>query len=104
MSIVYDWKVNIDDNELEEICSFLEKGELVVFPTETVYGLGGNALDPSCVAKIYAAKGRPADNPLIVHISKVDDIYPLVAEFSESNKRLVERFMPGPFNFAFPKK
>ncbi len=81
----------------------IQAGEVVAFPTETVYGLGGNALDPSCVAKIYAAKGRPADNPLIVHISKVDDIYPLVAEFSESNKKLVERFMPGPITLLFPK-
>ncbi len=81
----------------------IKAGEVVAFPTETVYGLGGNALDPTCVSKIYAAKGRPADNPLIVHISKIEDIYPLVSEFSERNKRVVEKFMPGPITLLFPK-
>lgn len=81
----------------------IKAGEVVAFPTETVYGLGGNALEPDCVAKIYKAKGRPADNPLIVHISKVEDIYPLVSEFSERNKKVVESFMPGPITVLFPK-
>lgn len=81
----------------------IRAGEVVAFPTETVYGLGGNALDANCVAKIYAAKGRPADNPLIVHVAKVEDIYPLVSEFSERNKRLVQKFMPGPLTLLFPK-
>ncbi len=81
----------------------IRAGEIVAFPTETVYGLGGNALDASCVAKIYEAKGRPADNPLIVHIAKIEDIYPLVSEFSERNKKVVEKFMPGPITLLFPK-
>lgn len=81
----------------------IRQGEVVAFPTETVYGLGGNALDANCVAKIYEAKGRPSDNPLIVHISKVEDIYPLVAEFSERNKKVVQAFMPGPITLLFPK-
>lgn len=81
----------------------IKAGEIVAFPTETVYGLGGNALDESCVSKIYAAKGRPADNPLIVHVCKTEDIYPLVAQFSERNKRVVEKFMPGPITLLFPK-
>ncbi|MDE6565458.1 MAG: threonylcarbamoyl-AMP synthase [Clostridia bacterium] len=81
----------------------IKAGEIVAFPTETVYGLGGNALDSTCVAKIYAAKGRPADNPLIVHIAKIEDIYPLVSEFSERNKKVVEQFMPGPITLLFPK-
>ena len=81
----------------------IKAGEIVAFPTETVYGLGGNALDAACVQKIYAAKGRPADNPLIVHIAKIEDIYPLVSEFSERNKRVVEQFMPGPITLLFPK-
>ena len=60
------------DEELEEACRILQKGGLVAFPTETVYGLGGDAMHPEASAKIYAAKGRPSDNPLIVHIADMD--------------------------------
>lgn len=91
------------DEAIELGAQLISAGEVVAFPTETVYGLGGNALDADCVAKIYAAKGRPADNPLIVHVAKTEDIYPLVAEFSESNKKIVEAFMPGPITLLFPK-
>lgn len=91
------------DEALELGSELIRKGEVVAFPTETVYGLGGNALDKTCVEKIYKAKGRPADNPLIVHVSKVDDIYPLVKEFSDINRKLVEKFMPGPITLLFPK-
>ena len=83
--------------------SLIKAGEVVAFPTETVYGLGGNALDSNCVAKIYQAKGRPADNPLIVHISQIEDIYPLVSGFSERNRKVVQAFMPGPITLLFPK-
>lgn len=83
--------------------NLIKAGEIVAFPTETVYGLGGNALQPDCVEKIYKAKGRPADNPLIVHVARIEDIFPLVAEFSERNKKVVEAFMPGPITLLFPK-
>ncbi|MBQ4093064.1 MAG: Sua5/YciO/YrdC/YwlC family protein, partial [Firmicutes bacterium] len=66
------------DNALREASSLLHGGELVAFPTETVYGLGGNAFDPEAAQKIYAAKGRPSDNPLIVHISHIDMMDDLV--------------------------
>lgn len=91
------------DKAIEKGALLIQAGEVVAFPTETVYGLGGNALDSECVAKIYAAKGRPADNPLIVHVAKIEDIYPLVEEFSERNKRVVQQFMPGPITLLFPK-
>lgn len=81
----------------------VKKGEVVAFPTETVYGLGANALNKDCVAKIYAAKGRPADNPLIVHLSKVADIEPLVKDFSDRNRLVADKFMPGPITLLFPK-
>ena len=61
----------------------LKKGGLVAFPTETVYGLGGNALDPEASRKIYAAKGRPSDNPLIVHIARLEDLAPIVKNIPE---------------------
>lgn len=81
----------------------IKNGEVVAFPTETVYGLGGNALDGSCVAKIYAAKGRPSDNPLIVHVADIADISPLVKEFSAANLAVAKAFMPGPITLLFPK-
>ena len=66
---------NIDDAAMKEACDLIRAGELVAFPTETVYGLGADALHPEASKKIYAAKGRPSDNPLIVHISKFEDLY-----------------------------
>ena len=65
---------NIDDAAMKEACDLIRAGELVAFPTETVYGLGADALHPEASKKIYAAKGRPSDNPLIVHISKFEDL------------------------------
>ena len=73
---------------LEEAGRILRAGGLVAFPTETVYGLGGNALDPEASRKIYAAKGRPSDNPLIVHIAEKKDLYPLATEVPEAAERL----------------
>ena len=104
MSIVYDWKVNIDDNELEEICSFLEKGELVVFPTETVYGIGADAFNGQACKKIFEAKGRPSDNPLIVHISDLDMLMDCVKNINGVEKKLIDAFMPGPFTLILEKK
>lgn len=68
------------DTELAEAAELLRNGDVVAFPTETVYGLGANALDGKAVMKIFAAKNRPADNPLIVHIATMADLAPLVAE------------------------
>ena len=73
----YNWKDKTDTNELKVICNLIRNGELVIFPTETVYGIGANALDENAVGKIFVAKGRPSDNPLIVHIAdrnKIKDI------------------------------
>ena len=71
------------DEELQEACQVLRNDGLVAFPTETVYGLGGNALDPKASMKIYAAKGRPSDNPLIVHIADIRDLDKIVTEVPE---------------------
>ena len=70
----------------------LKQGGLVAFPTETVYGLGGDALNPQASMKIYAAKGRPSDNPLIVHIAEFDKLAPIVAEVPEKAKILAEKY------------
>jgi len=80
----------------------LKEGELVAFPTETVYGLGGNALDREAARKIYAVKGRPSDNPLIVHLSKWEDVY-AVAYPTKQAKALYDAFCPGPLTMILKK-
>ena len=88
---------------LREAAALIRDGELVAFPTETVYGLGGNALDAKAAAKIYAAKGRPSDNPLIVHISHIDMMDELVTELTPLCRRLAFEFWPGPLTMILPK-
>lgn len=94
---------NLKDEELLEAAQILRDGGLVAFPTETVYGLGGNALDKEAAKKIYAAKGRPSDNPLIAHISCMEELAPLVREIPEAGRKLAEKFWPGPLTLVFPK-
>ncbi|MBR6760421.1 MAG: threonylcarbamoyl-AMP synthase [Oscillospiraceae bacterium] len=89
--------------EIEKAAALLREGQIVGMPTETVYGLGGNALDPEAVKRIFAAKGRPADNPLIVHIADFKDWAPLVKEIPPLAKALAERFWPGPLTIILPK-
>ena len=100
--------IKIDENNsnreaLESAGQILKQGGLVAFPTETVYGLGGDALNPDSSRKIYAAKGRPSDNPLIVHICRMEDLDNIVAEIPESAKKLADAFWPGPLTMIFPK-
>ena len=92
-----------DREKLKKAAEILADGGLVAFPTETVYGLGGNALNPESSRRIYAAKGRPSDNPLIVHIADIGDLGPLVSKIPESARRLAERFWPGPMTMVFKK-
>ena len=93
----------IKDEELAEAAQILRDGGLVAFPTETVYGLGANALDETAAKKIYAAKGRPSDNPLIAHISCLEELETLVAYIPEAGRKLAEAFWPGPLTMVFPK-
>ena len=92
------------DEELEEACRILQKGGLVAFPTETVYGLGGDAMYSEASAKIYAAKGRPSDNPLIVHIADMDALEDIAQSVPEAAVKLADHFWPGPLTMIFPKK
>jgi L-threonylcarbamoyladenylate synthase len=92
------------DEELEKACQILQTGGLVAFPTETVYGLGGDALSLEASAKIYAAKGRPSDNPLIVHIADLKDLYDVAENISDKAAALAEAFWPGPLTMIFAKK
>jgi L-threonylcarbamoyladenylate synthase len=89
--------------ELAAGASALAAGALVAFPTETVYGLGANALDPEAVARIFAAKGRPTDHPLICHIASADDMAPLVAEVTPLAQALADAFWPGPLTLVMPR-
>ena len=94
---------NIDRDAIARGGEILKKGGLVAFPTETVYGLGGNALDPKASMKIYAAKGRPSDNPLIVHIADIHDLDRIVTEVPEKARILAEKYWPGPLTMILPK-
>ncbi|MDD6571621.1 MAG: L-threonylcarbamoyladenylate synthase [Thermoflexaceae bacterium] len=92
------------DNRIYEMASeILNRGGLVAFPTETVYGLGGNALDGEAAAKIYAAKGRPSDNPLIIHIADIDALKVLCSEIPPLAYSLAEHFWPGPLTMIMKK-
>ena len=84
--------------------AYLQKGELVAIPTETVYGLGADGLNPEAVAKIFAAKGRPQDNPLILHIADVEELDKLCHHIPESAYKLAEAFWPGPLTMVLPAK
>lgn len=92
------------DAAIAEAAALIRAGELVAFPTETVYGLGADGLNREAVAKIFQAKGRPGDNPLILHISALDQITPLIAcELSPVAKKMADAFWPGPLTMIFPK-
>lgn len=89
--------------QMDEAAVCIKAGGTVVFPTETVYGLGADACNETAVAKIFAAKGRPADNPLIVHIADRTDVYRLAREVSDAAQTLMDAFWPGPLTLVFPK-
>lgn len=86
----------IDQNKMKDAAEIIAQGGLVAFPTETVYGLGADALHPEASMKIYAAKGRPSDNPLIVHIAKFEDLESIAKEVPEQARKLADAFWPGP--------
>ena len=90
--------------ELKLAAQLLREGEVVAFPTETVYGLGADALNEDAVRKIFVAKGRPSDNPLIVHIADLNQLSLVAREVPTIAKRMMERFWPGPLTIVFPKR
>lgn len=94
---------NLDMDAIKRAGDILKAGGLVAFPTETVYGLGGNALNPQASMKIYAAKGRPSDNPLIVHIAELDQLEKITTEIPEGARILAEKYWPGPLTMILPK-
>jgi len=92
------------EQDISRAAEIIKRGGLVAFPTETVYGLGGNALSADASRKIYAAKGRPSDNPLIVHIADIKELYGIAAEVPEEALKLADAFWPGPLTMVLPKK
>lgn len=101
--IVFDWKNGVNQNELNIVVDMLKKDELVILPTETVYGLGANACSNIACKKIFEAKGRAQDNPLIVHVSDINMIEKVACDLNEVEKKLVKAFMPGPFTLILKK-
>ncbi len=94
---------DIDHNIIEEAAHILRQGRLVAFPTETVYGIGAHALDVEAVSDIYKAKGRPSDNPLIVHVAHVKDVEKYAKHIGDKARVLMEHFWPGPLTLVFEK-
>ena len=92
-----------DADVIAQAAEILRHGGLVAFPTETVYGLGANGLDEAACQGIYQAKGRPSDNPLILHISHIDELRPIVRDISKTAQKLIDAFWPGPLTMIFPK-
>ena len=92
-----------NDSIIARASKLINSGEIVAFPTETVYGLGANALDPSAISKIYQMKGRPSDNPLIVHIADMKTLRGLVSEISPRAMRIIKKFWPGPVTLVLKK-
>src|SRR5277367_6642242 len=92
------------DQDIKKAGEIVRAGGLVVFPTETVYGLGANALDAAAIAKIYELKGRPATSPLIVHVASIEQARELAAEWPAEAERLAQEHWPGPLTIVVPKK
>ena len=104
MNTIYaDMTEGIDQKLMQKAGDILLSGGLVAFPTETVYGLGGNALDAEASRKIYAAKGRPSDNPLIVHIAEFDALEQIVTKVPQEARDLADAFWPGPMTMILNK-
>ncbi len=101
---VYNWKLNIEKEQLEDVIDSLEKGKLIVFPTETVYGIGTDAYNGEACKEIFKAKGRPSDNPLIVHVSDDEMLRKCVKNISKVEQKLIDSFMPGPFTLILEKE
>ena len=93
-----------DRQEIEKAAQIIRAGGLVVFPTETVYGLGANALDATAVGRIFALKGRPATSPLIVHVASVEHAYEFAAKWPAEAEQLARRYWPGPLTLVVPKR
>src|SRR5437016_4892327 len=94
---------NPDPALVEQAAALIRDGQLVAFPTETVYGLGANALDAQAVSRIFAAKGRPSTDPVIVHIQSLDQLSDVTTHVSDLARALIDAFWPGPLTLVLPR-
>ena len=101
---IYNWKENINDAELNNVINILKNNGLVILPTETVYGIAASAFSYEACKKIFIAKGRPQDNPLIVHVANKEMIYNITEKPNKIEEKLIDTFMPGPFTLILNKK
>lgn len=104
LSKYIDINTKEDNSQIQKAAEAIKQGKLVIFPTETVYGIGANALDKNASKKIYEAKERESDNPLIVHIAEKEMLKELVEEINQTEKKLIDTFWPGPFTIIFKAK
>ena len=104
MAKIINFKNDINKQEMIEVAGAINEGKIVVFPTETVYGIGANAFDKDAVNRIFIAKGRPTDNPLIVHICDESMLSEVAKNISDVEKKIIDNFMPGPITIILPKK
>lgn len=101
---ILNWKNEINQEELKDVSNCLVSGGLVIFPTETVYGIGALATNPKAVDEIFIAKGRANDNPLIVHLANIEEIEKYATISNDIERKLIDAFMPGPFTIILKKK
>ena len=101
---VLDWKDKIKEHELEMVSNSLKNGELVIFPTETVYGIGADGLNRDAILKIFESKGRKNDNALILHVSSIEMVDRIAKNINDIELSLMNNFFPGPLTIIFDKK
>ena len=96
MSKYLDLKTSYQKEQLLEAANYIKEGKLVLFPTETVYGIGANGLDEKAVKSIFTAKGRKQDNPIILHVSSIEMVEKITQDINEIEYKLMDKFFPGP--------
>ena len=99
----YNWKDKTNTEELKIVCNLIRNGELVIFPTETVYGIGGNALDANAVKRLYKVKQRPVDKPISLLVSDIEMIEQVAKDITELEYALIKEFFPGPLTIILNK-
>ena len=100
----FNWKEKIDEKELEEVVQILKADGIVIFPTETVYGIGGNALSNDVVDRVYAAKKRPRDKAVNIMVSSIEQVEKYAEITCDLERKIIEKFMPGPITIILKKK
>lgn len=104
MTKIFDWKERIDEKELKDCVNTIKQGGLVIFPTETVYGIGANAFNEGAVRRIYEVKMRPDEKPLSILVSNIEEITKYAIISNEVEKEIIHKYMPGPITIVLKKK